>query len=66
MEYDWEMDTPGWGWDSEWDTDDETDALTAEYEAIIDELLDYLEAIIGDTDDWGAGWDEWDDDTLVM
>jgi hypothetical protein len=60
MEYDWEMDIP------DWDMDDESDALTAEYEAIIDELLDYLEAIIGDTDDWGAGWDEWDDDTMVM
>ncbi len=66
MDYDWEMDTPDWGWDSEWDTDDESDALTAEYEAIIDTLLDYLEAIIGDADEWDAGWDEWDDDTLVM
>jgi len=62
MEYDWEM-------DSEWGTDDETDALTAEFEEVIDALLDYLEAIIGDSDDEDAGWgdsDEWGDDTMVM
>jgi len=62
MEYDGDM-------DSEWGTDDETDALTAEFEEIIDALLDYLEAIIGEADDEDAGWDEWDewdDDTMVM
>jgi hypothetical protein len=61
MDYDWEMDMPDW--DSEWGMDDDTDALTAEFEEIIDALLDYLEAIIGDED---AGWDEWGDDTMVM
>jgi len=62
MEYDWEM-------DPEWGTDDETDALTAEFEEVIDALLDYLEAIIGESDDGDEGWDEWDewgDDTMVM
>ena len=62
MEYDWNM-------DSEWGTDDETDALTAEFEEVIDALLDYLEAIIGEADDEDAGWDDWDewgDDTMVM
>ena len=62
MEYDWNM-------DSEWGTDDETDALTAEFDEVIDALLDYLEAIIGEADDEDAGWDEWDewgDDTMVM
>jgi len=59
MEYDWDM-------DPEWGTDDETDALTAEFEEIIDALLDYLEAIIGEADDEDAGWDEWGDDTMVM
>jgi len=59
MEHDWEMDT-------EWGTDDETDALTAEFEEIIDALLDYLEAIIGEADDEDAGWDEWGDETMVM
>ena len=62
MEYDWDMDT-------EWGTDNETDALTAEFEEVIDALLDYLEAIIGEADDEDAGWEEWDewgDDAMVM
>ena len=62
MEYDWDM-------DPEWGTDNETDALTAEFEEVIDALLDYLEAIIGEADDEDAGWEEWDewgDDAMVM